>query len=231
MKEDLPPLGNSQLWRLYTSYVNYLFLKKNLNTIQPDVVAVYLGINDNIYNTFPWVSDVPVIGFFNWKSVKQSILFQLLKYHLWYKKILSTPEFKNLPNQSKKVLQKSLEGIVNLSKDGDFNVVLSTFAISYPTNDMHLINRLNNDISIMKHFWGNLDSTVAGIAIHNNVITNIAHNNQLTLAQVGKKIPHTSEFFIDLCHLTTRGAEIQGEAIANAIVESIAPSSATQNNQ
>ena len=64
----------------YTSYNNKVNFEKKILSYKPDIVALYMGINDNLYNTFPWLDGLPDIGYFNWCAVNESIAVKLVKY-------------------------------------------------------------------------------------------------------------------------------------------------------
>ena len=71
----------------YTSYVNLVNYQRVSKLVNPELVVLYLGINDNIYNSFPWLEDVPSVGFFNWASTSSLVSLELFKYFLLQKKI------------------------------------------------------------------------------------------------------------------------------------------------
>lgn len=69
----------------------------------------------------------------------------------------------------------------------------------------------------MRHFWGNIPSTLAGVRAHNLVIEALAERLGLPLAHVAEAIPHDAEHFGDICHLTDAGNEILGRIVAAAV--------------
>ena len=69
----------------------------------------------------------------------------------------------------------------------------------------------------MRHFWGNLSSSVAGVRAHHQVVEQLAAQLNLPLARVAEAIPHDIEHFGDICHLTDAGNEILGRIVAAAI--------------
>lgn len=203
----------------YTSHTNRVNLEENLLRYRPAVIVLYMGINDNIYNSFPWVTNVPDVGYFNWRSKSESIFWRLLKYHLFEKRIFSTPDFAGQSLRSARIFEANVQGIIDLSRQHGAKVVLSTFAVAYPTDDVQLLQTIRAQEGVMRHFWGTLDSTVLGVATHNRLMLSLAKENGLPLVEVDRLIPRDGAHFIDLCHLTDPSYRLLAKEIAAAIVE------------
>ena len=74
----------------------------------------------------------------------------------------------------------------------------------------------------MRHFWGNVESTIRAVDAHNTVIEQIAIQRDIELAPVARMIPRSGEYFNDICHLTAIGNEILAKTVATSIVRTIA---------
>ncbi len=201
----------------YTSYNNLVNLRKNLLAYEPDVVVCYLGINDAIYNAFPFTGPLPDVGYFDWRAKDASLFATLVKYHFLDKRFRAGSDFGEPPFRSEAMLESHLREIVALGREHGFRVVLSTFAVSQPTTDRELIARVAREEELMRHFWGGVPSTLRAVARHNAVIERLATEFDLPLANVRDAIPHTSEFFTDLCHMTPAGQALLGAEIGRAL--------------
>lgn len=205
----------------YTSYNNMVIASEVIAKYHPDVVVLYLGINDNIYNTFPWVENKPDVGYFNWKDPTSSMLIKMCWYHLVEKRLLSTPDFPHAPLRSVPLLRRNVTRIINLATEGGAKVVLAEFATAMPTVDGELQRRVNSDERTMEHFWGTIKSTEVGVEAHNAEIRAIAATRGLVVADVNGAVPKNSAYFADMCHLTPAGNEILGTTIGDAVAKVI----------
>ncbi len=201
----------------YTSATNRVILERLLPRYRPDAVVLYLGINDNIYNTFPWVDEIPDVGYFDWRSPRSSLLVRMVRYHLFEKRLWSRPDFGPGELRSVAILAGNVEAMVDAASTAGARVVLCSFAVALPTGDHELEARIRSQESVMEHFWGRVDSTLLGVAAHNQAMSQIAARRGLALAPVASLIPPDSEHFLDLCHLTADGNRILGEAVADAV--------------
>ena len=205
----------------YTSSINYENLRRNLISTTPDAVVLYMGINDNIYNSFPWSEEIPEVGFFNWRAKNQLVSLKLIKYHLFDKPFRSISDFKGPPFRSEAIFRRNIQAIVAFLEQAEVQPVLSTFAMGYPTEDAVLREKIMLNEPKMKHFWGSLSSTVSGVMAHNKIIREVSKSERLPLAEIAKSIPATSDYFVDLCHLTGTGADLQGEVISRSVLKGL----------
>jgi len=203
----------------YTSYINRVQLAELAPRYRPDVVVLYLGINDNIYNTFPWVDDLPDVGYLDWRDPATSIVADLVRYHLVAKRLRSRPDFGPDDLRSAAIFRANLEAMVTAARASGALPVLATFAVALPTADRDLEQQVRADEARMEHFWGRVDSTLLGVAAHNRVARELARSERLPLAPVAERIPRDRAHFLDLCHLTAAANRILGATIADAIVE------------
>jgi hypothetical protein len=201
----------------YTSWVNRVNLERNAAVWSPDVVVYYEGINDNIYNSFPWLVGEPTVGYFDARSLRSSVFLDLLRYHLVDKALRSVPDFENRPLRSPAIFEENVRGIVEIARRRNASAVLATFAIALPTSDAKLLARIRSEEAVMRHFWGNLSSTVAGVRAHDQVVERLAAQLNLPLACVAEAIPHDAAHFEDVCHLTDAGNEILSRIVAAAV--------------
>jgi len=204
----------------YTSTSNRAVLERLLPRYRPHAVVLYLGINDNIYNTFPWVDGLPDVGYFDWRSPRESLLVRLVRYHLLEKRLWSRPDFGAGELRSVGILTDNVEAMVAAATVTGARVVLSSFAVALPTTDRQLEARIRVQEPVMEHFWGRVDSTLLGVAAHNQAMAGIAARHGLPVAPVASRIPRDSQHFLDLCHLTAEGNRLLGEAVADAVADS-----------
>jgi hypothetical protein len=201
----------------YTSYINKVNLEKNLLAYKPDIIALYMGINDNIYNTFYWMTGLPDVGYFNWRDFKASILYKMLKYHMLDKRLLSRPHFGKDELRSTAIFRENVSAIIDVAKANRIKVVLSTFAIALPSDDEKVTALVKSEEKKMQHFWGDVSSTVVGVEEHNRLTKDLSRTYGLPMADNYALIPKSSEYFVDICHLSARGIEMLSSTMAEAI--------------
>ena len=201
----------------YTSWVNRVNFERNAAIWSPDVVVYYEGINDNIYNSFPWLDGAPTVGYFDARSLHSSVFLDLLRYYVVDKAIRSMPDFETRPLRSPPIFEENVRRIVEIARRRNASAVLATFAIALPTSDEKLLARIRSEEPVMRHFWGNLSSTVAGVRAHDRAVERLATQLSLPLARVADAIPHDAAHFGDICHLTDAGNDILGRVIASAV--------------
>ena len=210
----------------YTSYMNRVQLDQILTRASPDFVVLYMGINDNIYNSFPWTGDLPRVGYFDWKTLRTSIAFELLRYHLVDKAWRSTPDFDRETLRSPEIFRRNIEAMISTARSAGARVILSTFAIGLPTDDRALEAHIDRGEARMQHFWGHVEPTRLGVSSHNEVTADLAAQYDLPLANVAAAIPRDGRHFGDICHLTPAGEAILGTTIADAILQASPPPTA-----
>ena len=201
----------------YTSFNNLVNLRQNLLRYEPDVVVCYLGINDAIYNAFPFMGKLPDVGYFDYRSTSSSLFVTLVKYHFIDKRFGITPNFEAGELRSERFLEEHLREIIALGEEHGFRTVLSTFAISHPTTDAKLAQRITSEEALMRHVWGNTRSVRYAVERHNEVIEALAAEFELPLANVRDALPRNGEFFTDMCHMTGAGKQRLGETVGEAI--------------
>jgi hypothetical protein len=201
----------------YTSWVNRVNLERNAAVWSPDVVVFYEGINDNIYNSFPWLDGAPTVGYFDAKSFRSSLLLDLIRYHAVDKALRSVPDFETRPLRSPGIFEENVRGIVEIARRRNAAAVLATFAIALPTSDEKLLARIRSEEPVMRHFWGNVPSTVAGVRAVNLVVEDLARRLDVPLVRVAEAIPRDGVHFADICHLTDAGNEILGRLVASSV--------------
>jgi hypothetical protein len=201
----------------YTSWVNRVDFERNAEVWAPDVVVYYEGINDNIYNSFPWLDGAPTVGYFDATSFHSSVFLDLLRYYVVDKTLRSVPDFESRPLRSPAIYEENVRRIVEIARGRNASAVLATFAIALPTSDEGLLARIRSEESIMRHFWGNIPSTVAGVLAHNQVAEALAVELGVPLARVAEAMPHDATHFGDMCHLHDAGNDILGRVVAAAV--------------
>ena len=206
----------------YTSGVNAANLRRHLLQLEPDIIVVYLGINDNIYNTFPWTGSIPDVGYFNYRSLRESMFLKLLWYHIVDKRIRARPDFHRGAMRSPAMLEQHLQQMIETAHRHGIAVVLATFALGWPTADPALQAQVRAQESRMEHFWGTLEATVAGVRAHNAVMRACARRYGVPLAPVANAIPATGHYFSDICHFTPSGVRVLADTIAETLLSSAA---------
>ena len=201
----------------YTSHSNRILAEQWIPRYRPDYVVLYLGINDNIYNTFPWLEGRPEVGYFDWKRFWPPMILRLGEYHLIQKRWYSKPDFGEEEIRSSGIFEKNLRKIVAVAKREGAEVVLSEFAFAYPSDDEQLREKLANDEEVMSHFWGHQASAFRGMEAHNLVSRRLVDELGTLFAPVGSVIPKDTIHFFDICHLKPRGNQILGQTVATTI--------------
>jgi hypothetical protein len=204
----------------YTSYNNKVNFERNMLQYKPDIIVLYLAINDNLYNSFPWLTGLPDIGYFNWRTVNESIAAKLVKYFIIDKKIKSRPDFSASELRSKDIFRSNITAIIEKARQNNIGVILSTFAISYPSDDPLMVKLIKAKEREMEHSWGKTNSTVTGVAEHNKILRQLSEQYGLPLALNYESIPKDSHYFIDMCHFTGKGINLLGTNMANEILKS-----------
>ena len=202
----------------YTSWVNRVNFERNAPVWSPDVVVYYEGINDNIYNSFPWLDGAPTVGYFDAKSLHSSVFLDLLRYHVVDKALRSAPDFETRPLRSPAIFEENVRRIVEIARGRNASAVLATFAVALPTSDEKLLARIRSEEAVMRHFWGNVPSTLAGVRAHARVTEALAKSLGVPLARVAEAMPHDAAHFGDLCHLTHAGNDVLGRVVASAVL-------------
>lgn len=201
----------------YTSWVNRVNLERNAAVWSPNVVVFYEGINDNIYNSFPWLTGAPTVGYFDARSLRSFVFLDLLRYYVVDKGLRSTPDFAGRSLRSPAIFRANVRGIVETARGRNAAAVVATFAIALPTDDERLAARIRSEEPVMRHFWGSVPSTIAGVRAHNEVVEALARQLDLPLARVAEAMPHDGAHFGDICHLTDEGNDVLGRVVAAAV--------------
>jgi hypothetical protein len=206
----------------YTSYVNRVNFEQNLSRLGWDALGLYMGINDNIYDSFPWLTDLPEVGYFDARTFRSSIFVGLLKYHILDKGFRSRPDFAGGALRSEAIFEANVRALCRDAESAGAAVALGTFAVAWPTTDSALADRIRRDEATMRHFWGNIPSTVLGVGRHNEKTRAIARERDLPLAPVDALLAHDSAHFVDMCHLTAEGNRLLGRAMGESLAEALA---------
>jgi lysophospholipase L1-like esterase len=201
----------------YTSHLDAVLFDRLAERLRPTAVVLYLGINDTIYDTFPWLGPVPEVGIFDWRDPRRSIFLGLLRYYVVDKELRACPGFGLDDLRSPQILRQSVERVIATARRIGATPVLSSFALALPSDDPVLADRIARLEPRMEHFWGRVASTRLAVAVHNRVIAEIAAREGLSLAQVDGAIPRDHEHFGDICHLTPAGNGILGRVVADAV--------------
>ena len=199
----------------YTSYHNVLLFQRHLLALQPDCIVLYLGMNDNVYNTNPGLEEEPPAGLWDWRDLSRSVVLDMLDYHLIHKRFMTQPGFQTI--RSAPIFEAHLRQIIEPALDQGIDVILVPMLASYPTEDEELLTVIHSAEGGMRHFWGDLEPGLKGLAAHRAVMEKLSAEYDLPLWNVDG-IPHTSACFRDLCHFTGHGLELLAEHFAEAVV-------------
>ncbi len=205
----------------YTSYHNKLLYEHYVSTLEPDCFILYLGMNDNVYNTNPSLDGPTPTGLWNWADTQRSIVFDMLWYHAVQKRFGVNPAFSIV--RSGEMLEKNIRPILESARNRGVQAILVREALSYPTDDEELLRVIRANEGPMRHYWGDLDAALRGFAANGAAIERLASTCQSPMADASAILPHTKACFIDLCHLTPEGnkalgrffASLAGDAIEN----------------
>jgi lysophospholipase L1-like esterase len=204
----------------YTSHVSRTVLERFISSAKPDVIGLYMGINDNIYNSFPWLDGLPNVGFFDFQS-GGLLSWQVFSYYVIDKSIRSVKRFSGESLRSVSILRKNLDEIAALAVAHDAKLATTTFAIAYPTTDETLMSKIIREEPLMQHFWGDIDSTVYGVKKHNEALRVWALDHQVSLTEFAEAVPRNGKYFKDACHMTPEGYEILSKHMTDAIISAV----------
>lgn len=210
----------------YTSYHNELLYEHYLSALEPDCIILYLGMNDNVYNTNPALTGPTPTGLWNWADPGRSIVLDMLWYHAVQKRFEVNPAFAEV--RSGPILEQHLHAILESAQRHGVQAILVRMALGYPTGDPDLLGVINANERPMRHYWGDLTPAMRGFAANCEALEHLAREFSIPMADAGAVLPSTHAYFIDLCHLTPDGnrtlgrffASLTGDAIAKAKVSS-----------
>ena len=205
----------------YTSYHNLLLVKNYLDRWKPDCLVVYLGMNDNVYNTNPNISAEPPVGLWRWSDLTHVVVWDMLWYYGVHKRFMTTPEFDATPSVPR--FEKHLREILEHAKQTETSVLLIQPATGFPTEDKLLAKAIQDAEKPMQHFWGKLPCALKGLEAHRQVLQRLATTYAIPLVDAQPVLPRSSEFFRDLCHFTSSGNRLFGRFIAQKLESEIEP--------
>ncbi len=199
----------------YTSHHNRLLFERYIVSLEPDVVAIYLGLNNNVYNTNPDDTEEPPLGLWNWRDARRSVAVDMLAYHGYHKRFAVTPDFEHYPGAER--FAADVAAIVKHAREHGIAVVLLREALAWPTDDPILTQTIRQAEAPMRHFWGSLDAALRGAEATNTALDSLAAEYGLSVVEVAPYIPRDSLHFRDLCHFTPVGMERFSQVAADAM--------------
>jgi len=199
----------------YTSYHNALLFEHYLVDLEPDCVVLYLGLNDNVYNTNPGLEGEPPTGLWNWADPSSSLVLDMLGYHAIHKRFRVRPDFEAI--RSAAILENHLRRIIELAETRGIRIVLVKMAVGYPSDDPELVSVIRDAERPMRHFWGDLEPCLRALEAHNALFERLAAEFRLPLVDAQSALPPTSEVFWDLCHFTPGGNERFASFVADRV--------------
>ncbi|MCL4217345.1 MAG: hypothetical protein KJ052_10135 [Candidatus Hydrogenedentes bacterium] len=198
----------------YTSYHNVLLFQRHLVELEPDCIVLYLGMNDNVYNTNPGLEEEPPAGLWDWRDLSRSVVLDMLDYHIIHKRFMTQPGFQTI--RSAPIFEAHLRQIIEPARAHGIDVLLVPMLASYPTEDDELLAVIRTAEGGMRHFWGDLEPGLEGLAAHHAVMEKLSVEYGLPLLKIDG-IPHASACFRDLCHFTDAGLDLLGQHFAEAV--------------
>lgn len=106
-----------------------------------------------------------------------------------------------------------------MARQRDIAVVLVKMTVARPTSDESLTEVTRNAEGPMRHYWGNPDAGLRGVAAHNAVRERLGVECGLRVYAAGRTMPKTAAVFRDLCHFTPQGNDMFSRFLASAIVD------------
>lgn len=200
----------------YTSYHNRVLLERYLTRLEPDGIVVYLGLNDNVYNTNAKPDGEPPVGLWAWSDCSTVLALDMFWYHTVHKRFLTHPQFTVLRSPS--IFETHIRTIIETAQHGNIAVLLVKPAVGFPTDDPVLEEAIRNSERPMRHFWGDLDPALRGVAAHTAVLEQLAADYRIPVVDAASVLPRTSRFFRDLCHFTSAGNVEFGRFLAEMLV-------------
>ena len=214
------------------SLIKYQLLKDK----RFDKVIVYHGINETRMNNYPAELYEKDYSHINWyRSVNLFSQHPELQYYatpfildlawtkLAYRDDDSVHEDLKFGTQIKTTnsFQTNLLKIVDIAKDKNEDLILSTFAAYVPEN-YSKTKFHDKTLDYGKHLlpvevWGYKENVVKTIQSHNETLRKIATSQKLTLIEMQSVIPHNAMYFDDPCHLTDKGCSLFAATLIPAI--------------
>ena len=201
----------------YTSYHDLALYDRYLAPLHPDCLIIYLGLNDNVYNTNPGLHGAPPTGLWNWADTSHSLVLEMLLYHGLHKRFRTTPNFTATPSAA--IFQDHLDHIISAARSCGTAVILVKMAVAYPTDDPDLLAAIRASEGPMKHFWGLLDPALQGLATHNRALDTLAAKYDIPCIDPAPCLPKVHSVFRDLCHFTPEGETLFAAFLAQTLTE------------
>lgn len=198
----------------YTSAHNALLMRE-LTGLDPDCLVLYMGMNDNVYNTNPGLRGLPPVGLWNWADLHRSLAFSMLWYYGYHKHFAVNPDFEAV--RSEPIFADNIEDMVQQGLAQGADVVLVAMAAAQPPEDEALAAVIAANEKPMSHFWGNVGPSMKGLAAHRDAMQQIAEQHGIPFADPADRFSHTSEVFRDLCHFTSGGNRMLGQYFAEQV--------------
>lgn len=198
----------------YTTTHNLDLLRRALLDLEPDLVVMYVGISDNLFNTTdgdrhanPGIFDSRALG---------SVALQMGLYQ-FFERPRRTTDFTRGELPSAAIFEANVREIIRLTRDAGGEVLLLPVAISQPTDDSRLQARTEAHHRDIEHNWGDLASTVRGVRTHRDILAALARDESVPIADPTSVLPRDGSTFRDICHLTPTAHERLGAWVAATI--------------
>ncbi len=202
----------------YTTTHNLDLLRSALLELEPDLVVMYVGINDNLFNTSegdrhanPGIFDSRALG---------SVALRMGLYR-FFERPRRTTDFTRGELPSAPIFEANVREMVRLIRGNGGEILLLPVAISQPTDDARLQARTEAHHRDLEHNWGNLASTVRGARAHQEILAALARDESVPIADPTSVLPRDGSTFRDICHLTPTAHERLGAWVAATIAERV----------
>jgi hypothetical protein len=124
--------------------------------------------------------------------------------------------------KSAKPYYNNVKAIEKLSKAKGEKLILASYAYYLPA-DYSLIKFLYEKMDYAEQRWpveiyGKSANVLKGLAVHDSIINSIANNNpNILYFNFDSILPHTGEYFNDVCHLSPQGCLLLSQQLADKI--------------
>lgn len=146
-----------------------------------------------------------------------------------------------IPEDALKTFENHIRTLVSIAKSGDAHVILSSFATLYDSNlewrskEKALANmsdfQKKSLVGLYKFTPGlTIPAIFDGLKRYNEVLHDIAAQEQIGWVDNAKLVPHNRQYFIDRVHFSKAGAKVMAEnfvpVIEKIITQKIGPNAA-----
>lgn len=144
----------------------------------------------------------------------------------------------SIPEYAENTFEQHIRILINIARAGGSKVILSTFATLHdPKLDYTKSETINSLSDFQKQNLGSmldftpgltLEGIFDGISRYNDVIRNIAAEEECVLVDNANELPHMEQYFVDRVHFSKAGAEYMANNFYSDIVQVLSDSQLLQ---